>query len=554
MDGIMKQTVYVIGHRNPDTDSVVAAIAYARLKNVQGHAEYVAARAGHLSPQTDYILKRFNVPKSQYFHDLQPRVEFYMPEGTETVLEDKAVWSAVEKLQKNGWHSMPVVDGEGRYKALLHYSGFAKNILDILNPERQTAITTSVELIRETLDAQPLCVRDDREVFKGLVLVADDSLETFKKIFESHLSEKVIVVTGDRTDIQDYCIENGVRALVIVSSLVPTKEIIAKAEKKKIPMLLSSYDTSSTVLLTTYSSPVAIMADTDVPAVHKNDSVKKIKPILHASPSRSLTVVDDDNKVVGMITENDLLHDALVEIALVDHNEVSQAAEGIEHYTIREIIDHHRIGTVTTRTPITFINKPVGSTSTIVANLYRESHVSIPLEIAQILLCGILSDTLILHSATTTDIDRETADYLSSITGLDVQTLGQDVLNAGSHIGARSAADVIKQDKKEYRDERNVYTVSQIEVDGTDELLARKQEFLDELEITRRSHGALFAALLVTDIARLSSLMLVSADKRFLPYITFPNQEDNVYFLKDVMSRKKQLIPLLSELIERYNG
>ena len=554
MDGIMKQTVYVIGHRNPDTDSVVAAIAYARLKNLQGHAEYVAARAGHLSPQTDYILKRFNVPKSQYFHDLQPRVEFYMPEGTETVLEDKSVWSAVEKLQKNGWHSMPVVDGEGRYKALLHYSGFAKNILDILNPERQTAITTSVELIRETLDAQPLCVRDDREVFKGLVLVADDSLETFKKIFESHLSEKVIVVTGDRTDIQDYCIENGVRALVIVSSLVPTKEIIAKAEKKKIPMLLSSYDTSSTVLLTTYSSPVAIMADTDVPAVHKNDSVKKIKPILHASPSRSLTVVDDDNKVVGMITENDLLHDALVEIALVDHNEVSQAAEGIEHYTIREIIDHHRIGTVTTRTPITFINKPVGSTSTIVANLYRENHVSIPLEIAQVLLCGILSDTLILHSATTTDIDRETADYLSSITGLDVQTLGQDVLNAGSHIGARSAADVIKQDKKEYRDERNVYTVSQIEVDGTDELLARKQEFLDELEITRRSHGALFAALLVTDIARLSSLMLVSADKRFLPYITFPKQEDNVYFLKDVMSRKKQLIPLLSELIERYNG
>lgn len=554
MDGIMKQTVYVIGHRNPDTDSVVAAIAYAKLKNVQGHAEYVAARAGHLSPQTDYILKRFNVPKSQYFHDLQPRVEFYMPEGTETVLEDKSVWSAVEKLQKNGWHSMPVVDGEGRYKALLHYSGFAKNILDILNPERQTAITTSVELIRETLDAQPLCVRDDREVFKGLVLVADDSLETFKKIFAAHLSEKVIVVTGDRTDIQDYCIENGVRALVIVSSLVPTKEIIAKAEKKKIPMLLSSYDTSSTVLLTTYSSPVAIMADTDVPAVHKNDSVKKIKPILHASPSRSLTVVDDDNKVVGMITENDLLHDALVEIALVDHNEVSQAAEGIEHYTIREIIDHHRIGTVTTRTPITFINKPVGSTSTIVANLYRENHVSIPLEIAQILLCGILSDTLILHSATTTDIDRETADYLSSITGLDVQVLGQDVLNAGSHIGTRSAADVIKQDKKEYRDERNVYTVSQIEVDGTDEVLARKQEFLDELEITRRSHGALFAALLVTDIARLSSLMLVSADKHFLPYITFPKQEDNVYFLKDVMSRKKQLIPLLSELIERYNG
>ena len=550
----MKRTVYVIGHRNPDTDSIVAAISYARLKNILGQNEYVAARAGHLSPQTDYILKRFNVPKPLYFHDLQPRAEFFMPEGTETVLENKSVWSAVEKLQKNGWHSMPVVDSEGHYKSLLHYSGFAKSILDILNPERQTAITTSVELIRETLDAQPLCVRDDKEIFRGLILVANDSLDTFKKIFESHLSEKVIVITGDRADVQEYCIEKGVRVMVIVSSLVPSKEIIAKAEKKKVPILLSSYDTSSTVLLTTYSSPVAIMADSAVQAVHKSDSVKKIKPFLHASPSRSLTVVDDDNKVVGMITENDLLHDALVEIALVDHNEITQAAEGLENYTIREIIDHHRIGTVTTRNPITFINKPVGSTATIITNLYRESHVSIPLEIAQILLCGILSDTLVLHSATTTDIDRETADYLSSITGLDIARLGQDILNAGSHIGTRPAADVIKQDKKEYRDQKSVYTVSQIEVDGTDEVLARKQEFLDELEIPRRSHGGLFAALLVTDITRLSSIMLVSAEKNFVPFITFPKQEDNVYFLKDVMSRKKQLIPLLSELIEKYNG
>lgn len=550
----MRHIVYVIGHRNPDTDSIVSATAYARLKNLMGHDEYVAARAGHLSPQSDYILKRFNVPKPVYFHDLQPRAEFYMPEGTETVLENKSVWSAVEKLQKNGWHSMPVVDAEGHYKALLHYSGFAKSILDILNPERHTAITTSVELIRETLDAQPLCVRDDKEIFKGLILVADDSLETFQRIFESHLSEKVIVVTGDRENIQDYCIEKGARAIVVVSSLVPSKAIIAKAEKKKIPILLSSYDTSSTVLLTTYSSPAALMADSNIPAVHKSDSVKKIRPLLHDSPSRSLTVVDDDNRVVGMITENDLLHDARVEVALVDHNEFSQAAEGIEHYAIREIIDHHRIGSITTRNPITFINKPVGSTATIVTNLYRENRISIPLEIAQILLCGILSDTLILHSTTTTDTDRETANYLSSITGLEIDQLGEDILNAGSHIGSRSASDVIRQDKKEYRDEKNVYTVSQIEVDSTQEILNRKKEFLDELEITRRSQNGLFSALLVTNITRLSSVMLVAADKRFIPYITFPKQEDNVYFLKDVMSRKKQLIPLLSELIEKYNG
>jgi len=288
------------------------------------------------------------------------------------------------------------------------------------------------------------------------------------------------------------------------------------------------------------------------------DTVKRIKPLLHSSPSHSLPVVDDDGKLIGVISENDLLHEPNVQVSLVDHNELSQAVDGIENYRIREIIDHHKIGAIPTKYPITFINRPVGSTSTQIANMYREKRVSIPKDMAQILLCGILSDTLILQSATTTEIDREVAEYLSSITELDIQKLGKDIISAGSHIGSRSVSEVLNQDMKEYSEASEngkiVYTASQIEVEDTAEILARKKEFLDELEITRRSRGGLFSLLLVTDITKLSSVMLIAADAKFMPFVHLPKKDENIFYLKDVVSRKKQLIPLITEIIGQYKG
>ena len=301
-----------------------------------------------------------------------------------------------------------------------------------------------------------------------------------------------------------------------------------------------------------YSTPVSVMADSSILPVRPSDYVQKIKQPLRDSPSRSLPVIDENDKLIGIINENDLLQEANAELVFVDHNERTQAVEGSENYVIRAIIDHHRIGGVITRYPITFVNKPVGSTSTLVANLYRENHVSIPVDIAQILLCGILSDTLILQSTTTTEIDRQTAEYLSNITDLDIQTIGKEILTAGSRIKGRTATEVIHQDMKEYQEAKSAYTISQIEVGNLKEILDRKKEFLEELEIERRSGKNLFAALLVTDITQLSSVLLIEYDPKFEPFITFPKQENNIYFLKDVVSRKKQLVPLITEQVENY--
>ena len=548
----MKKTIYIIGHRNPDTDSVVAATAYARLKQLLGHKEYVAARAGHLSPQTEYIFHRFKVPSPQYIPDLLPKTAYYMSGQCETVSENASLWHAVHKMQNSADKVLPVVDEKGCYKALLHYNAFAQNILGILNPENEAAISTSIALIRDTLNAQPLIVKNENEIFKCTVLVSASEVDTFKAVINEHLSENIVVIAGDRREIQEYCIDKGVRAIITTAGMLFDKDLQDKAAKKGVSVLSSPYDTSATSMLIAYSTPVSVIADKTAPAVSRIDTVAKIRNILRESPSRCLPVVDDKNRVIGLINESDLAHEPNVELILVDHNELSQAIEGVEHYRIREIIDHHRLGNLSTKYPITFINKPVGSTATLVAGLYRENRVSIPKDMAEILLCGILSDTLILQSATTTDVDRKMAEYLSNITALDVQTLGHDIVTAGSHIGDRKASEVIHQDMKEYNDEKIKYTVSQIEVDNTNEIMSRKKEFLDELEFERRSHGALFSALLVTDITKLSSIMLMAGEDNFLQQIDFPIQEANVFYLKDVVSRKKQLIPMLSEQLEKH--
>lgn len=548
----MKKTVYIIGHRNPDTDSAVAAASYARLKQLLGYENYVAARAGHFTPQTEYIFNKFKVPVPEYIPDLIPKTAYFMQDHCETVSAETSLWAAIGKMNTLNYKVLPVVDSDGTYKSLLHYNAFAKDVLTILNPEKKIGITTSVDLVCSTLNAQPIIKKNSEQLFKCMIMIGSAKIETVRANLEEHKSENLIVIASNREDVHEACINAKVKLLVITSGYVLNKELRALAEKNNVSVLISPYDTSSTSMLVSYSTPVSVMADASVQPVMPGDTVAKVRPKLQTSASRCLPVVDSNNKVCGLINESDLLHEPNVEVILVDHNEMSQAVEGVENYRLLEVIDHHRVGNLATKYPITFINKPVGATSTLIASLFRENKISIPLEIASILLCAILTDTLILQSTTTTDFDREMAEYLSNITNLDIQSLGEEIISAGSRIGGRDASEVIRQDMKEYSEGKLVYTVSQIEVDNTNEILKRKKEFLQELEFERRSRKGLFSALLVTDIASLSSILLIEAEKDFLPFIAYPKREENVYYLKDIVSRKKQLIPMISEVVSQY--
>jgi manganese-dependent inorganic pyrophosphatase len=236
---------------------------------------------------------------------------------------------------------------------------------------------------------------------------------------------------------------------------------------------------------------------------------------------------------------------------MVDHNEPTQAIEGIENYKILEVIDHHRLGNLSTRYPITFINKVVGATSTIITNLYREHRLPLDRATASILLCGILADTLVLQSATTTDVDREAAEYLSSITALEIDALGRELMSAASQINARPAEELVRMDMKEYQEEGASFTVSQVETDTPEDLVARKDEILAELGAARKAGKRMFSALMVTDVTELTSLLFVEGDKPFISLLSFPKMDEGVYVLSDIVSRKKQLLPLLAELVEK---
>lgn len=409
----MEKSVYIIGHRNPDTDAVVSAVAYAKLKNLLGHPEYKAARAGHLNPQTAYIFKKFGVPRPEYIPDLIPKVKYFMQSKVETVCEDVSVWESIARMEKSENRVMPVVDKEGKYLSLLHYSGFAKGVLTILNPEKKHKFPTTINLIQKTLNAQPIIIAGDADVdFKASIHVASSSNETFVKRLNAHASEDIVVIASDRRDLHKICIEHKVKLLITTSNCVIDKELRELAEKNGVSVIVSPYSTSPTSMLIAYSMPVSVMGDADIKTVHLDDTVSKIKELLMNAHCKYLPVVDDNNKVIGMISEHDLLKEPNIEVILVDHNELSQAVEGVEQYTIQEVVDHHRIGSISTKNPITFINRPVGSTATQIANFYNDYKIPIPKDIASILLCGILSDTLILQSATTTEVDRETAEYL----------------------------------------------------------------------------------------------------------------------------------------------
>lgn len=549
----MDKTVYIIGHKNPDTDAVVSAVGYARLKNLLGYENYKAARAGHLNPQTAYIFKKFGVQRPEYLPDLTPKVKYFMQHNVETVTADVSVWESIGKMEKSENRVMPVVDSNGKYLSLLHYSGFARGVLTILNPEKKHTFSTSISLIQKTLNAQPIIISGDADKnFKASIHVGSSSPATFTKRLDAHASEDIVVIASDRDDIHRICIEHKVKLLITTSGCVINKELRELAEKNGVSVIVSPYSTSPTSMLIAYSMPVSAFGDEEIKTVHMNDSVAKIKDILTNAHCKYLPVVDENDVVIGMVSEHDLMKEPNIDVILVDHNELSQAVDGIENYKLLEVVDHHRIGAIPTKNPITFINRPVGSTATQIAGLYKEYKIPIPKDIASLLLCGILSDTLILQSATTTDIDREMAEYLSNITDLDVKELGNEILIAGSNVTGRDAGELVRQDLKEYTEGKVCYTVSQIEVGSTKEVLERKDDFLKELEIERHSHKALFSCLLVTDITTLSSILLMECDSNFAPFITFPKQEEKTYYLQGVVSRKKQLVPLITEQVLNF--
>jgi len=543
--------IYVIGHKNPDMDSIVSAIAYAELKRASGEANIFPARAGKINIQTAYVLDRFGIPHPEFISDIIPKVKNHMSGDPVTVSHDTPLWDALQILTTNRFRMLPIVDENNRYLAALHFNAFAENLLKKIDPQKNSIISTTANHLMKTLRAEAVAGENLDELFSAQVIAAASEEGTLNDFIDIMPAENSIVIVGDRIDIQEYAIKKRIKLLVVAAGTLIPKEIRELAEENNVTLLSTPFHTASASWLALHSTPVRYAADATLEPLHAEDYIKNIRDRFSDSVAKSLPVVDNNMNVAGVLSNGDLMKEPNTGLILVDHNELSQAVDGAKHVRILEIIDHHRLGNPATSYPITFINRPVGSTSTIITGLYKDNKIPVRKEMASILLAGILSDTIVLKSATTTRTDIDTAEYLSYISGLSVEGFGAELAEAASVISSKPVVEIVSMDMKEYNENGMKFCVSQVEVNDPEEIMDRSGEVLRHLDDITKQQGLLFSSLLVTDLARLSSYLFICGSDDFIRRIEYPRQSEGIFFLKDVLSRKKQLMPYIAEITRR---
>jgi manganese-dependent inorganic pyrophosphatase len=364
-------------------------------------------------------------------------------------------------------------------------------------------------------------------------------------------ASKSIIIVGDRWDIQQRSIQVGVRALVVTGNLPIEEEVVEQARARGVSVIVSPYDTATTAWVIRTASTIESLVESKFSSLSPELRLSDLRRKLAQSAVPAYIVLGDESKLVGIVTKSDLIRPTKTRLVLVDHNEMSQAVAGADQVTISEVIDHHRLGSLNTAQPILFINEPVGSTCTIIADLFQREKLTPSPEIAGIMMSGIISDTLHLNSPTTTEKDGRLLSWLSGIAGVDSRALADEIFSSGSVILASSPDKVIRSDFKIYDEEAVRYAVSQVEELGFGNFWQHSRNLAEALETLCHEEHLAFACLLITDINTQNSLLLVKGDPEFINRINYPHiEKDEIFDMPGIVSRKKQLIPYIGSVIK----
>lgn len=546
------QTI-VIGHRNPDMDSVVSAIAYADFKNRTGHPGVIAGRAGNLNERILFALTKFGVSEPAFFSDVSPKVGDVMQCDVLSVGDSAPIAEALRQIGEKRFRGLPVVNREGQCTGML--SSFKIN--SYLFPHegalsKAREVSASLADIARTIHGTSLTGALDSELREYSLMVAAMNPDTFeRRVAQMESPGRTVLFVGDRSDIIGIAIGLGIRAIILTSGLHISEDLIDSAKKAGVALVESPLDTATSVLLSRSAMPTRLLLDKSFRAFDPETPLEEARKQVSMTNDYAFPVVESDGKLVGILSKSDFLQRVPRQLILVDHNELSQAVAGAEDIPILEIIDHHRISTIITDSPILFLNRPVGSTSTIIAELYQQAGIPIPEPIAGILMCGLLSDTLNLTSPTTTEVDRRIMQHLESVTGWNPTRLAEEIFSVGSPLLTMSAEDAITADRKPYEERGKKFTIAQIEELSFSHFWEKSSELLQALETHRKSSDLFFAALLVTDVNTQESILLLQGTPQLQRLIDYPEAGENMWKMSGVVSRKKQLLPYLSGLISR---
>lgn len=545
----MKKQIFVIGHRNPDTDSVASAIGYAELKRALGVPGVTAAMAGALNPQTTWLLGRLGLEAPLYLADVHPKVGDVLGRDPVTVSADAPLSSALQLFHHNGVRILPVVDSAGCPVGVIPLLKIAERSLKT-GPDSLRKVTASLATLAACLEGEFLAGAPTEEVETLHLFVGAMVEGSFNDKVARFTPESLIVVTGDRRSIQLNAIERGVRLLVVTGGLPVEPDVVQLAAEKGVALLTTPLDTAATVSLARLSTPAHYLADTHFESVSVGEPLGRLREKLLNSGETAVLVLEEDGTLAGVATKSSLFAPLPYSLILVDHNELSQSVPGAEDLEILEVIDHHKLGNPPSSNPIPFMTAPVGSTCTIVAALYQEHGVTPQPKIAALLLAGILSDTVILKSPTTTPRDQAAVERLAACAGLDWASFGAEIFAAsGALSGYGSPERVVSSDFKLFTQGDARFGVGQVEVFGFGEFNAMKAELKEALKALREKESLDLAGLMVTDIATESTMFLMEGGHAFVRFMGYPQPEPNVFEMKGVMSRKKQLVPHLIKVL-----
>lgn len=563
-----QKEIYVIGHKNPDTDSICSAIAYASLKNdilgklKQGESAkqyqdflienedfneimYVPARAGQMSTETDYVLDTFGLQKPMLMNVIRTQVSDINIRRIQPISKNYSLRQAWETMRDKDTSTLAITDSKGVLMGLITMSDITSAYMSLLNNEILSEAHTPIVNILDTLKGT-LVVGDKEKILdKGKLVVSTATLS----VIDEYIHPNDLVILGNRYEAQLSAIENKASCMIICDGARASRTICKLAEENGCAIICTPLDTFTVTRTIHQSIPVGFfMIKEGMITFNQNDYVSDIKPTMVSKRHRDFLIVDDNQRYVGMISRRTLIGMDAKKVILVDHNEVEQAADGVDEAEVVEIIDHHKLGTVETIRPVKVRNEPLGCTATIVYEMYIENQIPISKAIAGILCSAIISDTLMFRSPTCTPMDRMAAEQLAEIAEIDIETYAMKMFEEGSQLSKKTEFEIFYQDFKKFNSGDICYGVGQITSVNRNELLDVQERLLNYMESAMRDTNTDMVFFMLTDILKESTrLLFVGKDTERLVELCFGKKADKHFVdIEGMVSRKKQLIPKLA--------
>lgn len=531
--------IYIFGHKTPDTDSVTASISLSYLKNKLGD-NTVPTILSPINDETRYVLNYFKIPEPKLISDVKIKVKDLNYSKNYTIKEDESIYNAYNYMEKVGISKVPVIDEKSHLLGIVSMKDIAKS--EFTNHYED--MDTTYDNIVTTLEGEEI-LKFNTEI-KGKVFVAAFNSDTIIKKFK--FNDSNILIVGDRHDIIEYAINQKIKLLIITGGHKVKQELLEQAKSNNVSIINVKPNTLEIAKRFSLCNKVSTIMNNDkVLCINENEYLSEFIKVANKTRYSYYPVLDNEDKCLGILRYSDVGYNNKKPVILVDHNGLDQSANGLDEAEILEIIDHHNISSsITTGSAINFLTKPYGSTNTIIYYLYKENNIEIPSDIAGLMLSGILSDTLILTSPTTTEKDKEAVEALSKIASLVPEKYGFDMLKASTSIEGKTIDDVLNTDLKVYPAGDLKYCLSQFFTVGIDEIMARKDELIDRLNGISKESGFEFEVFLATDILTNGSYVFYSdkAQETLMKVFNKDKIEQGI-FIQGLVSRKKQLVPFI---------